>query len=74
MSQVLLLHPEVELGMLFLEISETPTLSFALHSPFQVEMGGIGNLASTDRPPAMFLCSLATDNKKPQTHSVFFLC
>lgn len=34
MRQILLLHPEVDLGMLFLEISETPTPTFALHSPF----------------------------------------
>lgn len=60
----MLLHPEVDLGMLLLEISETPTLTFALHSLFQVGMGDIGNLASKDRAPATFLCSLAMGNKK----------
>lgn len=64
MRQILLLHPEADLGMLLLEISETPTLTFALHSPFQAGMGDTGNLASIDRVAAMFLCSLATGNEK----------
>jgi len=63
MRQILLLHPEVDLGMLLLQISETPTLPFALHSLFQIGMGDAGNLANVDRAPATFLCSLAKGNK-----------
>lgn len=59
MRQILLLHSEVVLGMLFPETSGTPTLTSTLHSPFLVGMGDIGKVA-----PATFLCSSAMGNKK----------
>lgn len=61
--QILLLHPEVVLGILLLVTSGTPTFTSALHSPFLVGLGDTENVASIDRAPATFLCSLAIANK-----------